>query len=329
MAAVIDQPGFVTFAPPPELSMEEMAIRDMLVEEGRVPPLGGIPTAKKAAAITSGLTLAPIASILIAQNLAGAKIFFDQLFGRQGADLQERAVRDTLSAAEGKIAQNPGLDEFLKSTDPNVESLRNRVMFQASVLERLAGTDIGAPGFMAPSAGMTGAQLEERRAQVRSEILQTIKIKLGEGLSPDDIFRDLRAMFESGTVDPNIFPSPEGIQLMIESVFAGMQQPAFAADPTGGTNATQPDPAIQAESPRLQAIIDEKNRRKKEDELLGLRVGQKAHQLDDVERLPDQWLARVQANRQALLARQIPRTPMQMRNDGLVQQVYYSTRVQQ
>ena len=54
-----------------------------------------------------------------------------------------------------------------------------------------------------------------------------------------------------------------------------------------------------------------------------------AQQLDDVERSPDQWLARVQANRQALFARQIPRTPMQMRNDGLVQQVYYSTRVQQ
>lgn len=343
MSGITSQgPGFVTFAAPPSLSFEEMGqlLRD---ESGAIPPLNRIPTAKKAAVITSGLALTPILGLLGSTGLLDqARIFFHALFGGEGDVIQERAANEFLVAAGGGPIGHKGIDELLNSKNPEIIALRDKVVDNAEALRNLAGDPSGIPGF-SPLTGdlsgmsgfspsmpeMTEEELSNAIENFKTKMLVDIKRGFEGGYTAKEIKDNIRHIIETGMIPTELIPSEYQVDLMIESVVSGMQQPAFAANPTASTDGTQPDQEVRDATAELEAIMNERDRRKKEDELLGLKVGQKTQQLDNIERSPDQWLARVQAMRQALFARETPRTPMQMTNDGLVQQVYYSTRVQQ
>lgn len=312
-------PGFAIFPPPADLSMEEIFNID------RTPIMGfgergapgdpragfsGMSTAQKASILTTGLLLTPLIVKATQQKLRGASKFFGELF--KGNDQQKAKIIEDL---ENSFRQDA-------PSTPEISEVMNN--FPEAGLQLAENLKQIIPEFMQPQAGMSqrDASLDTMRniEFIRGFVTENKNMEYQELI--DNLIGELRGM----GIDPGTIPDIGGL---IDSILGGMEQPGFTANPASGTNATNPDPRVIAETDYLQAKIDEQNRRDKEDAANGILVGQKKHMIDNIERSPDQWLAREQARRQALYQRPVSDTPMQMRNNGLVQQTYYSTRVQQ
>lgn len=285
-----------------------------------------LPTRQKAAILTASFTGLP----LLARQLGEAGInFVSDLFGERGQRIQDEAVKDFEDLARTGRTGNPELNE-LASENPEYLNL---------LMERAQGGGLSdiplipepyqaplpqtpAPQFLPPN------EFADARRQTMIDARQMAGeiIRGNPDMAPDDVIRAVKGYFGQAAEIFDINLNDLITELYLEGESGGS---TYAESIPAFTEATNPDPRIRTESFQLQSFIDERNFDARQDAELGLRVGQKNQLENNIEKQPDYVLAGIQARRQALLRRPTIRTPMQMRDDGLVVVPYYSKLVQQ
>lgn len=277
----------------------------------------GLPPARtRAAAITAGLVGTPFIAEATRRGLGNAVTFLRSIFGDYGDRDQARTVEELERAALTGEFSNPEYEEVAKVS----RDLMDTFVKRAVGLQTPTPEAMREEGVFLPPADPIAADMDEFVTYARGWIGEYMR------RYPDAPFDEVLERSNMFFVDRQ-GQDPRLISSIVDELFTSGVPHEFGGSRPANTDAT--NPAAQDQSAYLERMIAERNEDIKRDAEMGLRVGQKNQLENSVDRRPDYILAGIQARRQALLKRPTVKTPMQMRDDGLVTVNYYSKFVQQ
>lgn len=223
------------------------------------------------------------------------------------------------------------IDEPILAYQEVAESLKLEKLGFRTFISDLREED---PGLFS-ELGLLSSNKMSEASEKRAEFLQRINDEVTRlyNINPDHnaILSEMSKSLYGGEEMADLSPGKmQRLHNLVGPVITGLVNANAAGTEAAGTDATQPDPEAKTISEYLEALRAQRESDEKDDKVRKLLIGQKQQMANNNERSPDQWLARAQALRQDLASRPIhSKSNYELITAGLVQIPYYSTKVQQ